>query len=114
MVHQVGPFPWFRILAQSLRAGPRDEEVGQYRGGVWHMDGGNGTRLAFLGPTCSLRFEDGTDHSDGYGPFDSIEFIDGAIYTHPGHVLLARLDESHGRWYAYGVGRWWTGLVIEG
>jgi hypothetical protein len=113
VVHRGGPFPWVRILAESLRAGPEDEEIGRYRGGAWHANEESGSRLDLHGSSCSLRFEGGTGETAHYGPFDRVEFIDGAIYTHPGQVLLARLDEQNKEWFAYDGGRWWPGLIIE-
>jgi hypothetical protein len=112
-VHRAGPFPWVRVLAESLRAGPEDKEIGRYRGGVWHTNDDCGTRLSLHGSSCSIRFEDGTGETDNHGPFDEVEFVDGAVYTFPGRLLLARLDEQKKQWYAYDAGRWWPGLVVE-
>lgn len=112
-MYRAGPFPWVRILGESLRVGPEDGEIGRYRGGIWHTREESGTRIDLHGSSCSVRFEGGAGDSERYGPFDGVEFIDGAIYTQPGHVLLARLDEPNSQWYAYDGGQWWKGLVIE-
>jgi hypothetical protein len=110
-VRQIGPFPWVRLVANSLRAGPSSEEIGQYRGGSWHIAADTGVRLCIRGSDLFGRFE--ADHEvREFGPFDRAESFNGAIRSYPGSVLVALFDEERKLWYAYDRGRWWPGLIL--
>lgn len=111
-VLRMGPFPWVRVLAASLRVGPGDKEIGQYQEGDWHIADNNGIKLQMHGSFCSVWFEAGADGTKDCGPFEKVEFFGGAIYTQPGRVLLALFDEENKQWYEYDRGQWWPGLLI--
>jgi hypothetical protein len=108
---QIGPFPWVRLVANSLRAGPSNEEIGQYRRGNWLIAADTGVRLCIHGSNLFGRFEGDHDARD-FGPFDRAESFNGAIRSFPGSVLVALFDEERKLWYAYDRGRWWPELLI--
>ncbi len=112
-IHQIGPFPWVRVLANSLRAGPSNEEIGQYRGGSWCIVEDTAVKLCIRGSDLFGRFEADQGEARDFGPFDWVESFKGAIRTYPGRVLVALFDEERKLWYAYDRGRWWQGLLIE-
>ncbi len=108
----MGPFLWVRILAESLRVGPGDEEMGQYGAGYWHIGNNDSMKLQLHGSNCSVRFEGEANQTKEYGPFEEVASFYGAIYTQPGRVLLALLNEENNLWYEYDRGRSWPGLFI--
>ena len=55
----------------------------------------------------------GADDSTTHGPFDHLEFVDGAVYGQPARRLLARLEEQKHTWYSYEDKRSWPNLVVE-
>jgi hypothetical protein len=42
-----------------------------------------------------------------------MDVVDGAVYTPPGHRLVAHLDEEKQAWYVYQERRHWSSLVLE-
>jgi hypothetical protein len=113
-VHKAGPFPWVQAAGGSLQAGPDDEEIARYVGGVWAVAGDSAPKCVIHGSTCTARFEgDSPNDSATHGPFDAVEFVDGAVYVQPGRRLLARLDEPDQTWYSYADRRNWTKLRVE-
>src|SRR5947209_13838359 len=113
-VYKAGPFPWVRAADGSLQAGPDGEEIARYVGGVWAVAGDGAPKCVIHGSTCTARFEgDGPDDSATHGPFDTVEFVDGAVYAQPGRRLLARLDEPDQTWHSYAEQRNWPKLLVE-
>ncbi len=113
-LRELGPFPWVRVDARSLRAGPDDKEVAHYHGGTWSTAELSAPKYVLRGTACTLRFE-GREPADAtvLGPLHEVEIVDGAAYTQPGHHLVARLDEQEQAWYAYDQKRSWSSLLVE-
>ncbi len=111
---RVGPVPWLRLCARSLKAGPNDAEVATYHGGLWSVAGRTAPRYSVHGSVCVARFEnDAAEEPVTCGPFEKIEVVDGIVFTEPGHHALARLDEAKRRWYACDDGHWWSSLLLQ-
>jgi hypothetical protein len=113
-IRTFGPFPWLRLDATALHAGPDGEEVARYHGGVWSSGEMSAPKYIIHGSTGTLRFEDNkAGDSAKLGPFDQVEVVDGAVYSRPDRQLIARLDEENAAWYTYEDKRFWPSLVIS-
>jgi hypothetical protein len=109
-----GPFPWVRLHATALQAGPDGREIARYHGGVWASGDVAAPKFLLHGSACSLRFEgESAGDSATFGRFDQVEVVDGAVYATPRRRLLSRLDEGRGPWYTYQDKRFWPSLVVE-
>ena len=100
--HSIGPAPYFRFAGSSLRAGPQDQEVASYAGGMWHINGRSFTTVTPQSP-ATVRFESADQScSETYGPFDQVRLVDGFMrYGNQFKQILARLDEQSQLWYVY-------------
>jgi hypothetical protein len=113
-VHKVWPVPSLRAADGTLRAGPKGEEAARYGGGVWNVSGDHVPRCVIHASTCIVRYEgDSPIDATAHGPFDTVDFVDGSAFAHPGRRLLARLDEDCHEWYSYEDKRGWPNLVVE-
>jgi hypothetical protein len=111
--HKVGPVPWVKLNAGSLRVGPDNHTAARYHDGVWCVEGNdNVTRFDINGSRCLIRFGGDGTNAAIHGPFDKVEVVDGAVYTQPDRQLLARLDEGNRLWFTYEDQRYWPVLVI--
>jgi hypothetical protein len=87
------PLGRFRGCA-SLHAGPDNEKIASYHGGVWFAAEISAPSYTLHGSSCTVRFQgEGPEDSVSLG-LDKVEVVDGAVYTQPGHRLIARLDED--------------------
>src|SRR5262249_30521698 len=108
-VPRLGPAPYFRLVGDSLRAGPEDTEVGCYRNGRWQVRGHAFLTLTTQGPAV-VRFESGGT----YGPFPSVEVLAGTLW-HGAKAdrLLASYDEESDSWFSYPDGHHFPPVVLS-
>jgi hypothetical protein len=99
-IRTIGPFPWLRLDATTLHAGPDGREVARSPGGVWFAGEVSAPKYLLHGSNCTLRFEDDkAGDSTAFGPLDEAEVVDGAVYAKPDRRLIARHDEGKAAWY---------------
>jgi hypothetical protein len=111
-IHRAGPFSWARAANGVLQAGPGNQEVAHYQGGIWSV-GDHGA------PRCIVESEVGDVQllandqaaSQPVAKSEAIEFVDGAIYAHPERRLLATLQEREHHWLA--GGKAWPAVTVE-
>jgi hypothetical protein len=112
-VHAAGPVPFVRIAGASLQVGPDNQNLGHHRGGFWRVAGQDTPKFLVTGSGPLLLEAERPDESIVLGEFGQLEFIDGAIYSRPGSLLLARLDEAAEAWYLYSDGSLHPTLLLE-
>ena len=92
-----GPVPSVRIRENSLQIGPQNQEIACFQRGQWSTAQGAYAVLRVPSPV-TLSFEEG-EVSETYGPFDQLLVIGGVLrYGEEPNAILARLDQSSGRW----------------
>jgi hypothetical protein len=112
--HHAGPFAWMQAEGGVMQAGPHGETIARYKGGTWSVGGRGVTRCI-----VESRREHGDLHlrvsdqavSEVVAKSTAIEFVDGAVYAHPGRRLLATLDERQHHWKS--VGKTWSAVRVE-
>jgi hypothetical protein len=112
-VHAAGPVPFVRVAGTSLQIGPDNQNLGHHRGGFWRVAGQDTPKFLVTGSGPLLLEAERPDESIVLGEFGQLEFVDGAIYSHPGSLLLARLDEPAKAWYLYSNGSLHSTLLVE-
>ena len=112
-VHAAGPVPFVRVTGTSLQVGPDNQNLGHHRGGFWRVAGQDTPKFLVTGSGPLLLEAERPDESIVLGEFGQLEFVDGAIYSHPGSFLLARLDEAAEAWYLYSNGSLHSTLLLE-
>jgi hypothetical protein len=90
---QAGEF--FRLIGSMLCRGAGNEPVATFLK-CWRLSDAEFTRLEALDPVV-IYFENNAGlASSAYGPFDSLQITDGAVWA--GSRLIARLDDQALLW----------------
>lgn len=106
-----GPVDRFRIHRDILEI-PDSNEVATFRDGFWRVGEASYLMMQVEGPTW-VHFESPARRSPGYGPFDAVCVLGGAIRVGKSESqhLAQRYDQS-GSWRIHGEHALWPTAVF--